>query len=240
MRSLGLCLVLLVVGACFGKANELATSGGDDKNGAEPFCAVDTDCVAIAPTCCDCPTYATSRADPLYQACADVMCPPNMGSCPPVTAACSMEGVCELRKCAPIQCPSDCQGGYAPDANGCLTCDCAAPTPGGCMGDGDCVETRADCCGCAQGGMDTSVLRQDQQAYDAMLNCPATPTCPGINVCDATLAPRCVSGACVLTSGALPPNACGRPDLPPCPPGTHCTVNANDPANMQGVGTCEP
>lgn len=234
-------LLLLAVTACLGKSDALQANGGDDKDGApELACVDDTQCVAVAPTCCDCPTYATTTSDPLYQACADVMCPPSMGTCPPVTAACNSTGMCELRKCEPIQCPADCPGGYAPDVNGCLTCACAQPSGVGCMTDTDCVETRADCCGCALGGMDTAVLKSDQPAYDAALGCPAAPTCPGINVCDASQGPHCVSGSCVLTANALPANACGRPDLPPCPAGTHCTVNASDPANMQGVGTCEP
>ena len=238
MRSL---LLLVALTGCLGKTAADAANGGDDKDGApELACIDDSQCVAVAPTCCDCPTYATTIGDPTYQACADVMCPPNMGTCPPVTAGCNSMGSCELRKCTAIQCPADCPGGYAPDANGCLTCACAEPSSGGCMTDNDCVETRGDCCGCAQGGKDIAVLKSDQAAYDGSLMCPAQPTCPGINVCDSGQGPHCVSGGCVLTANALPANACGRPDLPPCPPGTHCTVNASDPANMQGVGTCEP
>jgi hypothetical protein len=238
-----LALVLLLLTACFGKSAALEAGGGDDKQNGAAFCGSDMDCVAVAPTCCECPTYATSVDDPVFLACSTVDCPPppTDSACPLASAVCSAEGICELRTCLPIQCPSDCPAGYATDANGCLTCQCAGAPANGCMVDGDCVETRADCCGCALGGTDTAVLERDQAAFDAALNCPAAPTCPGVNVCDPNLAPRCVSGGCVLTNNApLPANACGRPDLPPCPEGTHCTVNASDPANMQGVGTCEP
>ena len=68
---------------------------------------------------------------------------------------------------------------------------------------------------------------------------PASPQCPAIDACEPGAAPACVQGRCELvTAAGLPPDACGRPDLPACPAGTVCTVNASDPGNVQGVGVC--
>jgi hypothetical protein len=214
---------------------------GDDGAGSAPLnCVYDTDCAPAAVACCDCPTFAVNRNDPAVRACAGVMCPPAQQECrQAANAICTADGVCKLA-CAATACTqTTCADGYALDDNGCLSCDCAMADPNGCRLDAECVRTRADCCGCKQGGVDTAVRASDQMAYDASLDCPPAPACPGIDVCTAD-EPQCVQGRCELLPLGLPPNACGRADLPPCPPGQVCTVNLSDPANMQGVGVCAP
>src|SRR5690606_34537172 len=94
-----------------------------------------------------------------------------------VTARCNEARRCELA-CKPLACEqigAPCAYGYAADANGCLTCACAEPEPNGCVADVDCARTRADCCGCQQGGFDTAVLAAERASFDAMLMCPAAP-----------------------------------------------------------------
>jgi hypothetical protein len=147
-------------------------------------------------------------------------------------------GGCVLA-CAPKVCSNSCPDGFALDPSGCLTCTCALLATPTCTIDSDCVRTRADCCGCLRGGADTAVPSADQSAYDASLMCPAQPVCPQVDSCDPTMFPRCIAGGCVLTT-ATPAGACGRPDLPACPPGSVCTINASDAATMQGVGVCLP
>jgi hypothetical protein len=164
-------------------------------------------------------------------------------SCGSPTQASCVGGYCEL-VCSPVACDPNitCETGFAVDGNGCLTCQCSGIADAGaqCHGDSDCVRVRADCCGCDQGGSDTAVPASDAAAYDAALMCPADPTCPGGTSCAPDLEARCVQGACALVEGTLPANACGRADLPACPVGQFCTVNANDLATMQGVGVCQP
>lgn len=205
--------------------------------GAEPFrCLYDSDCAPAAATCCDCPTFAVNRADPVVRGCSGVMCPP-LECRENALAICSAEGTCKLA-CNAIACPGQaCFDGFARDANGCLTCECAMPDPNGCKLDDECVRTRADCCGCKLGGRDTAVRDVDQAAYDDGLGCSPSPACPGIDVCTADQ-PQCVQGRCELLPTDLVTGACGRFDLPPCPPGQECTVNLSDPANMQGLGVC--
>jgi hypothetical protein len=115
------------------------------------------------------------------------------------------------------------------------------PAANGCTVDSDCVQTRADCCGCARGGQDTAVLATGLTAFDGSLNCEMDPVCPGVDTCEPMAAPRCVQGRCeLLATDMLPAQACGRPDLPACPSGTVCTVNSDASANEQGVGVCGP
>lgn len=202
-------------------------------------CGRDDDCVPAAPTCCECPTFAVPRTSPVVRACSNVPCP--MAECAMDVVARCNEGRCELA-CAPRACEAmgaTCAYGFATDANGCLTCECAVPEPGGCTSDTQCTRTRADCCGCQQGGFDTAVLAAERTKFDAMLMCPASPVCPGLDTCTAD-EPTCVQGRCELVSPELPAGACGRADLPPCPAGTQCLVNVSDPANMHGVGVCGP
>lgn len=236
---------LFVLAACPSSLDRAATASEDDGNdgagnGAIPqSCFQDTDCATAAATCCECPAFAVSTSDPAHRACTGVTCP-GQNQCPDnVRAACD-QGQCVLA-CVEMVCPTSCAAGYTIDPTGCLSCECAAPELNGCEMDADCVQTRADCCGCDQGGEDTAVLASEQPSYDAALGCMASPACPAINVCQPGAAPRCIQGRCELsTSDGLPPNACGRADLPPCPSGQACTVNTSDQANMQGVGVCAP
>jgi hypothetical protein len=236
---------VLVIGAapaCVGSV-EISESGDGvpDPFGASALCRGDYDCVLAGATCCACPTFAVLNQDPVARACSNVTGKPD---CPPpscsenVFARCNDEQRCELA-CKPRACEptASCAYGFAADANGCLTCECATPEAGGCTVNADCVQTRADCCGCAQGGKDTAVLVNKRPSYDAMLNCPSMPFCPGINTCTADV-PTCVQGRCELVSPYLPVGACGRPDLAACPAGTQCLVNVSDQANMHGVGVC--
>lgn len=240
MRHALVVLVCLLAG-CHRDADTSAAGDDDGAGGGSPngpelsACVEDRDCVAAAATCCDCPAFAVNVDDPAHRACTGVSCPGPSGCEANVRAACD-QGECVLA-CVELACPTDCPTGYQIDPTGCLSCACAAPDPGGCALDADCVQTRADCCGCAQGGADTAVLGSERDAHDAMLGCPAAPACPDVDVCDPEAAPRCIQGRCELTA-ALPPGACGREDLPACPAGDVCSVNTSAPASMQGVGVC--
>jgi hypothetical protein len=233
-------LALVALAACV-DATKYDAGGGDDTGNpsqAPGSCSIDADCVAAGATCCGCPTYAVPSTDPVARACADVDCP-SSECAENVVAKCSKGGRCELA-CAPRACeqPSaTCAYGFAADANGCLTCECAVPAAGGCTADAQCTRTRADCCGCQRGGFDTAVLVSDQMRFDDGLECTEVPACPDINTC-TTDKPTCVQGRCDLVSPELPVGACGRADLPACPAGTVCVVNASDQANMHGVGVC--
>ncbi|HWU87122.1 MAG TPA: hypothetical protein VN253_07605 [Kofleriaceae bacterium] len=233
-----LLLVLAISPACVGTIDG-ASANNDDANGPSLRCAVDEDCIAVGARCCECPTFAVHVNDPVRRACSPVECPPSECAAN-VTAVCSEEQRCELA-CKPLACDpgQTCEQGYALDQNGCLTCECAVPVPGGCTLDADCARTRADCCGCQQGGFDTAVLAADRARIDADLMCPAQPACPGVDTC-TTDEPTCVQGRCALVAPMPPTGACGRPDLPACPAGAACIVNASDQANMHGVGVCGP
>ena len=236
MRAL-LCLGLLALAACPSAAQDDADLGVLDGGafGGAPMCLTDDQCVAVAPTCCQCPTFAVPTGDPLASACNTVPCP--MESCPAnVRPACS-NGRCELA-CVAMTCPGSCTIGFAMDAAGCLTCNCAPEVDGGCHADGDCAEVPADCCGCAHGGVDTAVLTTDVDGHSDMLNCPSDPQCPSVDVCEASATPQCLEGTCALSTGVIPANACGRSDLPACPTGQVCLVNANSDASLEGVGVC--
>jgi len=243
VRSLVVIALVLAAG-CF--QDRLASYGADpapDDDSPLPGqapCMRDSDCVLAAATCCECPAFAVSKFDPKHQACMGVECP-DRECAENVTAICSEELSCELA-CAPAECAiTDCPEGYIiDDPTGCLSCACAMPSQLACLQDSDCVQTRADCCGCANGGKDTAVPASEQAAYDEMLQCEAEPQCPGVNSCEAGAAPQCVQGSCELLVGGLPPNACGRPDLMACKNGEVCVVNVNDQANMHGVGVCQP
>lgn len=252
MRTVVLALILLSA-ACGGGLGDRGLAAEEDSDGAgngsgtsggsAPYatCNIDSDCVPAGPKCCDCPTHAVSKYDPSQSACFNVDCGPmECGS--EMEAAC-VSGVCTL-VCAPVACDASisCPAGFATDANGCLTCECVGVADAGseCTMDSQCARVRDDCCGCANGGSDTAVPADTAAAYDAALNCPTNPTCPGGDTCAPDLAARCVQGTCSLVAGPLPPNACGRADLPPCPAGEYCYVNESDPATMHGVGVCQP
>ena len=217
-----------------GKGNGSGSgSGSGAGNGAE--CLAAKDCVAVGVKCCDCPTFAVPINDPTRKACTGVSCPP-MGCIDNVEAAC-VAGQCVLA-CKPLVTTMTCADGFATDATGCLTANCAMPDTRECAVDGDCARTRGDCCGCANGGFDTSVPASQVAAHEAMLGCPSNPTCSGNNSCPSPVAAKCIAGSCQLVAGTQPPNLCGRPDLPPCVGPEECFVNANDNASMQGLGVC--
>ena len=248
MRCLGsLLLVLCALAAC-PASRESALAGADDGSGsggglgnAPQYCNLDRDCALAAATCCDCPAFAVNVYDPAHRACTGVTCP-NQGSCPDnVHAACSTDGICVLA-CTEMICTNSCPSGFAIDeTTGCLSCACAVPAVDGCTVDTDCVETRADCCGCHAGGEDTAVLASARAGFDAGLGCPPFPACPAVDVCVAGAAPHCIQGGCQLVAtGGLQSNACGRDDLPACPTGQVCTVNQDPRASLLGVGLCVP
>jgi len=237
-------LLVFALAACPSGSRETLDVGGDDGAGGPGAgsipqqCFADTDCATAAATCCECPAFAVSVNDPAQRACDGVSCP-GQGACPDnVRAACDL-GECVLA-CVELECTETCAAGYTIDPTGCLSCACAAPEPGGCMRDSDCVQTRADCCGCDQGGADTAVLAASLGGFEADLGCPASPACPSVNVCEPGATPQCVQGACELAVGGLPIGACGRPDLPACPGGGRCLLNTTDQANQHGVGVCGP
>jgi hypothetical protein len=234
---------LFFVAACFGKVALEDAQAGDDNPTPEPafaICNVDADCIPAAATCCECPTFATRFDDPKAAVCDDVDCP--MSDCPDnVSPVCdSTIGQCVL-VCKPLVCETTCASGYAVDGAGCLTCACAEPPPsnaGGCRDDGECVRTRADCCGCERGGFDTAVLASQAAGFDDGLMCESDPACPGNNTCTADQ-PTCAQGFCQLLP-PKPPGTCGSASDAACPANTVCTVNANDQANLYGLGVCLP
>jgi len=231
----------VVVLGCVASPTQVAIPDPPDDPWQPPReCVADVDCVAAGSKCCDCPTFAVPQADPIHQACVDVICP---------LAACSdhVEPACDggrcVLACVATACQQSCANGFASDDNGCLTCGCAAPVVDGCDDVADCVRVRADCCGCDHGGRDTAVLRRDARAYDEALMCGPEPQCPAVSsACWPGAELQCVQGQCALSSlGELPPNACGRPDLPRCPIGQVCVINGSEgPAAEQGVGECQP
>jgi hypothetical protein len=223
-------VVALLLAGC----SSLSSSKQYGHGSAAIGCATNDDCALAGAKCCECPTFAASKGDPAVTACAEVACP--VEACPPNVQAACTAGMCELM-CLPVACPTTCPDGYALDPTGCLECACSAANAQSCSRDSDCVRTRADCCGCANGGMDTAVPAFDQPTFDASLMCPAAPQCPNPDTCAPDLAPRCVRGQCELVP-PTPPGACGRPDLPTCPAGQTCTLNTSDAATQQGVGVC--
>lgn len=243
MRSCFLLLACLLVGCPTTRdALEAGSGDGNDNGGGAgqtpQRCLEDTDCATAAATCCECAAFAVNVNDPAHRACDGVTCPGRESCADNVRAACDF-GECVLA-CVEMECTESCAGGYAIDPTGCLSCACAMPEPGGCTLDTDCVQTRADCCGCAQGGEDTAVLASSRAGFDADLGCPASPACPSVNVCEMGATPQCIQGGCELAVGGLPAGACGRPDLPACPGGEICRVNTGDQANRHGVGVCGP
>lgn len=241
--------VLLSVAACvISRESGLAN---DDDNAPEQ-CFGDLDCVLAGPTCCDCPTYALPASTGWADGCANVDCPMVPPGEPPSTCAALIArcdfGVCTAA-CGPVACDMTCAQGFAPDAAGCLTCACNSmqlqPT---CTLDDDCVEVPADCCGCERGGSNTAVPRALADEHLAGLNCPTDPSmgaCPDVSTCDPLRVPRCRDQQCALIGPndpgwpAVPPGACGRPDLPPCPAGEVCVLNHNMEAGPLGLGVCE-
>jgi hypothetical protein len=239
-----LVLAILLVAGCDYAAENAAVDDrdGDDAAGAGE-CVTADDCTLAQTTCCGCDDYGVPSWDAGNEGCDLVECPePAPSGCPSVVPAC-VDGACTLA-CAPTTCELSCTGGFATDAAGCLTCDCAQePAAPECAGDADCVRVPADCCGCAGGGSDTAVPASEAEDFGASLECPPDPACPDIDVCDADLVARCAGGQCVLDGGAPPgdrPPPCGSPELPPCPEGTVCVLNAETDSSMDGLGVCQP
>ena len=232
--------LLLVTTGCFRSAAETALDDNAPLPEGVGGCRANDDCQAVGATCCDCPTFATSVDDPKASACTQVECPqPN---CPAnVEAACDVDRSECVLQCKPLACAASCAAGFASSANGCLSCDCAAPTAPAtpCFVDGDCARTRKDCCGCARGGQDTAVLVADVAEFDNGLMCGAAPACPDpqTSSCAPDEAPRCIRGRCELLPDP-PSDACGSSDLGECEPGKICTVNVNDQATLYGLGVC--
>jgi hypothetical protein len=229
-------LTLLLAGCSLYRADVQSVAGDDTMPGIE--CETAADCMLAASSCCACPDFAMPAGSP--NGCDQVECP-MPADCPPLVAACD-QGVCTTA-CAPAPCDLQCDGGFLTDPNGCLACACGADTdpPSACTVDADCVEVPADCCGCAHGGSDQAVPAADAEAAAEALMCPSSPACPDVDVCDPSLVPRCLGGGCVLAPSTMDGlgSFCGTPDLPPCPDGTVCVLNADPDANQQGVGTCQ-
>jgi hypothetical protein len=239
-------------------------AGDDDEGAGNPppaaACATDSDCVAAATSCCECPAYALP-ADSFGDPCGDVQCP-GPAECPGLIPTC--RGNTCILACAPVRCDLVCADGFAADSAGCLQCACAVDggppdRPDRCEVDADCVEIAADCCGCALGGADTAVPASQAEGYHEGLGCDPMPSCPGVDVCDPTLAARCVGGACTLAAAPATDSGdggvggdggggsqslirCGTPTAPSCPEGTACVLN--DPAAVAaGIfdsGICVP
>lgn len=238
MRTLVCIVAAVLLAGCPSVSSELPTAVADEMDGGGSGahaptirCTADEECVAVGATCCACPSFATHVEELGAAACNDVDCP-TQDACPANTRAACQDGACVLA-CAPLSCSNTCDAGYARDANGCLTCECATPASD-CSANDQCVQIAADCCGCTRGGADTAVRAGTEGAYRDMLGCQSDAQCPGVDACQPGDAPACVQGTCALVQ-PLPTGACGRPDLPAC---ASCTVNSNDQADMHGVGVC--
>jgi len=215
---------------------------GSGSGSAALECETAADCVGAAATCCECPSYALPAGSGWGSSCGQVQCDPAP-SCDEVAPACD-QGACVLA-CQPVSCDLSCATGFAVDAAGCQVCACAAAPPGAtCAVDTDCARVPADCCGCARGGADTAVPADQAGDFVASLGCDASSdACPDVDVCVPDAAPRCVDGTCALVdpnapTPMLPAGACGRPDLPACPDGQTCVLNASSDAAGAGVGVC--
>lgn len=238
MRHLSLPLLLLLA-AC-PQAHTEDANAGDDGSVTDPgglaACGDDVDCELAGRTCCECPTFALAAGDPKLDACDDVMCPPAETTCSAIRAVC-VNHLCAVA-CEPVATTKTCADGFAADAAGCLIDECAAPDANACEVDDDCVETRADCCGCDRGGSNTAVPVGQRDSFDDTLGCTGGEQCPEVSTCRVDETPQCAQGTCKLIAGGVPPDACGRPDLPACTNGAVCTVNASGPATEHGVGVC--
>jgi hypothetical protein len=226
-------------GCVFTASEDGADLAPDDDVQGDLGCAVDSDCTLAGPSCCECPTFAVRADSGWDETCEAVHCP-TPTSCPAFVARCD-RGVCTAA-CAPTACDISCPTGFAVDAAGCTTCECAnGGAPSSCQVDTDCVRVPADCCGCDRGGTDTAVPASVRDDYVNGLGCTGNESCPGVSTCNPGDAPHCSGGQCVLGGGAAPPpppGECGRPDLPPCPDGLVCVINAMD--SEAGTGRCEP
>ena len=227
-----------------------AQEDGDslDPAATEPECALDSDCIAAASSCCDCPAFALPSSSRWDDSCEDVLCP--------ISDDCGVAAVCRagtcVLACEPVTCDEVCERGFVVGVSGCLVCECGSAPTSECSIDADCVEVPADCCGCARGGYDTALPAAAAADFSASLECGNEAACPEVNVCDPTATARCADGYCALVAapptqppdgGATPPVElilCGTTEYPPCPDGYDCILNdpaAND-MGVVGVGVC--
>ncbi len=230
-------LLLLLGGCVLNAAEDAGLAPGDDVRGDEQ-CRGDQDCILAGASCCECPSFALPGSSGWADACEQVDCPAPPAACSPLVARCD-DGAC-VATCAPISCDMTCENGFAVDAAGCTVCMCGAgPMAPACGADTDCVQVPADCCGCERGGTSTAVPATIAADHVDLLGCTGDEACPGVSTCDPSEVPVCSGGRCMLgASGAVPPvDECGRPDLPPCPEGQVCVINA-DGAEM-GQGRCQ-
>jgi hypothetical protein len=228
--------------------NDGYTLDGGGSPGSPAECVLAGDCVLVASTCCECPSFAAPLGSDLADGCDAVECP-GPDDCSPVTATCRA-GQCEL-VCPRIVTELVCAGGFARDAAGCLVDMCAVPDAdaetSACDADPDCVQVAADCCGCARGGEDTAVASEAAAAFASELGCTGAESCPGVDVCEPERTPRCIEGQCSLVGqdpgrGGGDVAFCGTPDHPSCEAGSVCVLNAEDvkDAAVLGVGVCQP
>ncbi|HEU5057040.1 MAG TPA: hypothetical protein VFU21_10970 [Kofleriaceae bacterium] len=253
-----LSLALVLAAGCSAASGEdLSAEGGDrDEDdgtgdgaggGGAPAaleCDLASDCVPAGSTCCECPAFAVPVGSGYDEACSEVACDPAPTGCALTEPAC-VEGRCQL-VCSTVVTEMACEDGFARDDFGCLLDACDLAGQPECDGDDDCVQVPADCCGCAGGGSDTAVPTGSEAQYEEGLDCPADPSCPGVDVCDPDSEPRCIVGTCQLVStsgsgdggGSL---LCGTADSPPCPEGTVCVLNHPDApdATQVGAGSCQ-
>lgn len=243
MRVLILALLVVAVAAC----SNSATGGELTPASPDTACAVDTDCELVSSKCCECPSFAVHKLDPLTKACGSVECESKQACSEAVAATCNRDTKsCELT-CKPLACAAqpNCEQGFLLDDNGCLTCECVGITfEARCFTDDQCVRTPADCCGCSRGGSDTAVFIDDLDAFEKRLDCRQDEVCPELDTCTDD-EPICVQGSCMLGKRDLPPGACGgRPELATCPEDQACVVNADAPlapqATQHRVGLCGP
>lgn len=255
--SLSLFVAILAQAGCFNSSGESLSAdedrGDDDDSGGGAEspeaneCAIAPDCVPAGSTCCECPAFAVAASSGYEEGCSDVACDPAPTGCALTEPAC-VGGRCQLI-CSSIITERVCPTGFERDDFGCLLDACAEAGGQGseCDLDDDCVQVPADCCGCARGGSDTAVPAGTEDDYSDGLQCPPEPSCPDVDVCDPSAAPRCIGGTCQLASPPSDPDdgppsvLCGTADAPPCPEGQMCVLNHPDAgdATQVAAGSCQ-
>lgn len=261
MRFAAVCLGVLLLGlACSDGAQDRGGATADspgtesDEGSAPPSgagdaaaaCQVDSDCEAVASSCCECPTFALPFDDGVGGVCEDVMCDEPL-ACPAQEAVCGASGECELA-CSEIACELSCADGFVLDEADCAVCACAPATAEPeCTGDDDCVQVVSDCCGCSRGGVDTAVPADEASSFQDGLGCTGDEVCPEVDVCDPDEIAVCSFGRCVLAVPELDPDdggveVCGTSDVPTCPEGSVCVLNPREHpmVAVAGLGVCEP
>ena len=207
------------------------------RRGRDPECSVDSDCEAAGLKCCDCPTYAVPARDPAVQRVRGRDVPgvdvPRQRPARRATAA-----QCVLA-CKPLACDLSCADGFMIDATGCEACACAAPAGGG-------VRERRRLRARARGLLrmrrrrhrHRGRSRATRRAYDAAPDVPRESELHGRRLRARRIRrPHACRAACELVS-PLPAGACGRRDLPACPPGQFARSTPTTQATARGVGVC--